>query len=162
MLIDPLAYLGDTIDKIFYMIIDVAEEGKKEDFSKLEEKVIWAIELRDCLTYKEKDAINKALSSKYIEFIRTGDYLDEIKNYIDEAKDLIKDSYEEEREEANEELEKEEEKKENVGSESEDSEGGAGKWGEQNNAVLPETGEEGQEDFHKNEYPGFGDDYEEY
>lgn len=98
MLIDPLAYLGDTIDKIFYMIIDVAEEGKKEDFSKLEEKVIWAIGLRDCLTYKEKDAINKALSSKYIEFIRTGDYLDEIKNYIDEAKDLIKDSYEEERE----------------------------------------------------------------
>lgn len=98
MLIDPLAYLGDTIDKIFYMIIDVAEEGKKEDFSKLEEKVIWAIELRDCLTYKEKDAINKALSSKYIEFIRTGEYLDEIKNYIDEAKDLIKDSYEEERE----------------------------------------------------------------
>lgn len=98
MLIDPLAYLGDTIDKIFYMIIDVAEEGKKEDFSKLEEKVIWAIELRDCLTYKEKDAINEALSSKYIEFIRTGEYLDEIKNYIDEAKDLIKDSYEEERE----------------------------------------------------------------
>ena len=80
------------------MIIDVAEEGKKEDFSKLEEKVIWAIELRDCLTPKEKNAINEALSSKYIEFIRTGKYLDEIKNYIDDAKALIKDSYEEERE----------------------------------------------------------------
>jgi pyruvate, water dikinase len=34
------------------------------------------------------------------------------------------------------------------------------KWGEKDNAILPETGEEGEEDFSKNEYPGFGEDYE--
>ena len=54
---------------------------------------------------------------------------------------------EEEKEEVNEELEKEEQ------------------FGEKDNDILPgsnEDSEESQEDLHKTEYPGFGDDYEEF
>jgi len=75
---------------------------------------------------------------------------DEIEEH-EEVKENIETSGheldEEEKEEVNEELEKEEQ------------------FGEKDNDILPgsnEDSEESQEDLHKTEYPGFGDDYEEF
>jgi pyruvate, water dikinase len=81
--------------------------------------------------------------------------LDNIEDKAEDILEQIEDFNEDEVEES----EKIEEDIETSGKELSDEERNAEKWGDKNNAILPETGEEGQEDFSKNEYPGFGEDY---
>lgn len=92
-IIGDLGYTSGACSDLMKLIREISETGSLEDFLRFGTELDLAIDNRDCLSQKERDAVSECMrKDNYFEDLGTGKYLDEMKAFADYVNDTIENA----------------------------------------------------------------------